>query len=244
MRGLTLNRMLDDLRAEIGHSTNVAHGLNARDSLVRTLVRTQERLWEEWDWPHLKVYREIQLLAGVRYYSVPADMTFERIFPEDTVIRYGDQWYQMDYGIDPVFQFREYDSDRGDRGWPCRRWDVAEDTDETSGLVDAYGMIEVWPIPSTNGRMKIRGVRSLNTPVDGSDRFELDGNLVVLFAAAELLARQKAVDAEAKGAQAAALFQRIKSQGSKGRRFTMGGGVPNQGHRRPLGPPLPQNPKG
>jgi hypothetical protein len=44
MAAKQLQDMLTDLRAEIGHSTNVAHGINDRDTLLYYFNRTQIRL--------------------------------------------------------------------------------------------------------------------------------------------------------------------------------------------------------
>ena len=51
--------MLTDLRAEIGHSTNVAHGINDRETLIYYLNRTQIQLYQDYDWPQLIIDRDI-----------------------------------------------------------------------------------------------------------------------------------------------------------------------------------------
>jgi hypothetical protein len=71
---MQLREMLTALRAECGLSTNVAHGLNDRESMVYLLDRTQLDLWEAWDWPFLTVDRDIALGAadhGIRLSGGP-----------------------------------------------------------------------------------------------------------------------------------------------------------------------------
>jgi hypothetical protein len=244
MRGQTLATLIDNLRAEVGHSTNVAHGVNAEDYLKRTLRRTQEWLWGDWNWPHLLVYRLIPLSRTQRYYSVPADVPFERILQDQVYAKDGDQWRPMIFGIQQPQLFPQYDSDRGDMSWPPTRWDVAEDPGDTAGNIDNFGQIEVWPIPSMDGEMKIRGVRVIRPMVEMSHRCELDGDLLVLYAAAEILARQKATDAEAKGAAAAQRYKMLKAKGSKVKVFSMGAGQQDVANVYPHGPPLPRTGSG
>src|SRR5215831_8593918 len=74
-----LRDLLTDLRAEVGHSTNVAHGINDRDTLIYYLNKTQLQLYEDYDWPQLIIDRDIQLADGQRYYTYPGDLAFEDI---------------------------------------------------------------------------------------------------------------------------------------------------------------------
>ena len=74
-----LREMLTDLRAEIGHSTNVAHGVNDRETLLYYLNRTQIQLYQDYDWPQLMITREIALADGQRYYPYPIDLAFDDI---------------------------------------------------------------------------------------------------------------------------------------------------------------------
>ena len=74
-----LRDMLTDLRAEIGHSTNVAHGINDRETLIYYLNRPQTQLYQDYDWPQLMVDRVIELEDGERWYAFPIDMTFDDV---------------------------------------------------------------------------------------------------------------------------------------------------------------------
>lgn len=226
MRGVLLRDCLRHLRAEIGHSTDPAVGMNVEDALITTLERTQSRLWEEWDWPHLMVYRDISISAGQRYYNVPTDVPFERIV--SLTVRDGSYWKPLEYGITPD-DFNIYDPDLDERSYPPRKWYVTEDPQDTAGNIDAYGMIEIWPMPDRNanedtleGVLRLKGIRSLRRFSQLNDRCELDHNLIVLYSAAELLSREKSDDAQHKLTMAQQLLLKVKGNGGKRKMWQLG----------------------
>lgn len=198
-RGATLLKLLDDLRAEAGLSLNPSHNAQARDVQVLKLRRTQERLWEDTAWPHLKVDRFIKLQAGQRYYDpkatleravagalVPAAVGLDIDRIESIEVRWGDQWIPLMPGIDGK-HYSVWDSDLDERSWPVERWAISEGE-----------MLEMWPLPAANaddatldGFLKLRGTRRLNRLVDDGDRADLDDRLITLYAAAELVTDQK-----------------------------------------------------
>lgn len=230
MRGQTLGVLLSELRAECRYSQNQAHGINNRDSLVQVLKRTQRRLWMDWDWTHLRVSRDTRLLAGERYYNVPSDLTFERVEKNKAEVKFGGQWKPLAYGIDEK-QYSIFDPRENQRSWPIERWDIAEDPQDTAGLVDPYGMFEVWPLPSDSGvvggnlegNLRLTGIRSLNPLSADADRCDLDSDLIVLYAAAEVLSGDRKDDAQAKLQMAQNLYFKLKGSGDKIRTFKLGG---------------------
>lgn len=232
MRGQTVGQLLSELRAECGYSQNAAHGINNRDSLVQTMKRTQRRLWSDWDWMHLRVSRDIALAAGQRFYACPTDLPYDRI--DDKVnrphVKFGGQWLPLDHGIDER-HYSIYDPLQNERSWPIRRWDITEDPADTAGTPDNRGMIEVWPLPSDDadtvsgsreGYVRLTGIRFLNAFAADSDRCDLDGDLIVLFSAAEILARDKKDDAQHKLQMAQSLYQKLKGNYEKTRQFSFG----------------------
>ena len=81
-------------------------------------------------------------------------------------------------------------------------------------------------MPSSNGqKIRFKALKKLDPLVAVTDTAELDDNLIVLFAAAEVLARTKAADAQAKLAQANTHYARLKGKGVKYDRFIYGGGL-------------------
>lgn len=229
-RGTSLGQLIDDLRAETGHSLQANLGKATRDVFVNMLQRTQRRLWEDYSWPFLRIRRDITINAGQRYYDVPDDMVFERIERVET--KHGDYWTKLHFGIGAE-EYNQHDSDRGVQSSPIRRYDAYENN-----------QIEFWPIPANNSNaatgtdsVRVHGIRNLSAFVAEADTADLDDQLIVLYAAAEILSRQKQADAQNKLAQAQAHYARLKARMAKTDTFVIGGGEP-EGIYRPKGPPL------
>lgn len=207
-RNVTLGELIDDVRAEAGHSLQSNLGTAMRDVLIKVIQRQQRRIWEDHDWTFLRVERDVPVQAGQRYYDFPADLTLERV--ERVEFKWDDRWHRLEYGIGAT-QYDQYDSDRDVRSWPVYRWKEAENN-----------QIELWPVPSLNGDaedysglVRFRGIRALRPLVQESDRADLDDTLLVLYSAAEILAREKASDAGLKLQMAEQHYRRLKSRGAK-----------------------------
>lgn len=213
-RGTNLLTLLTSLRAETHTSQNPAHNSQVRDEQINLLQRTQEYLWEEFAWPHLRVHREYPLQAGERYYDFNADFDLERI---DTIeVKYGGLWCPLGYGIKPAHYF-EWDSDLGQRSWPVRRAQISEDQ-----------QVEIWPIPDQNGDpateegfLRVWGIRKLSPLADDGDTADLDDRLIVLYAAAETLGGRGAKDAQVKLTMAQNRFARLRGRLTKQTSFRM-----------------------
>jgi len=207
-RNTTLQVLLNDLRSESGHAISSALGKSTQEMMTNLLNRVQRRLWEDFAWPFLQVKKDITLQAGQRYYDIPSGITLERV--ERAVFKNGSSWHKIFYGISTQ-DYTIHDSDTGSRSWPIRKY-------------EAYGaaQVEVWPIPSENadvttgdGLFRLEGTGDLSAFVSMSDTADLDDQLIVLFAAAELLTRQKSPDAQLKQQQANVHYQRLRARLSK-----------------------------
>lgn len=219
--GQTLDQLVTALRAEIGDSTNLAMGAHALPGLHQLLRRVQETYYADFNWPHLLVFREEAMLANQRYYTFNADVDFERIFAAWT--REGDSsrpvWRAIDYGITPA-DYNVTDSDAGVTQDYIRKWSHYEGN-----------QFEVWPIPASNGAIRFRAMKTLAPLVSGTDTCDIDGTLLVLTAAAELLARAKSQDAPLKLQMATSHYNRLKGRYQKESTFIMGGGgASRRGH--------------
>lgn len=202
-RGNTLIKLLNDFRAEARLSLNAAHNNQQRDSQVHLLQRKQEWFWREFDWPHLRVERYLDIQEGQRFYDLPDDLDIDRI--QKIEIKADDVYQPLCWGVDAE-HYAAWDSEKGETNWPPRRVKISEDE-----------QLEIWPISSMNydpltqeGRIKITGIRKLRQFVHDDDRADLDGDLIVLHAAAEALAAQGAKDAQLKMDQANALLAKLK----------------------------------
>ena len=182
-RGTSLAVLINDLRAEVGHSLLPSLGKATRDVLINQLQRVQRRLWDDYNWNFLKVRRDLSINAGQRYYDLPSDIVFERITRVET--KHGDNWSKLMYGIG-ADEYNQYDSDADERSSPVRRYDNYENN-----------QIEFYPVPANNSQsngtdsVRIHGIRNLTPLVAESDTADLDDQLIVLFAASEILSRQK-----------------------------------------------------
>lgn len=177
-RGITLVKLLDNLRTELHLSLNPAHNNQMRDKQVAFLQSTQEWLWEDFTWPHLRAYRTYPLQAGQFLYDVGADFDIDRIERIET--RIAGAWCPLQPGID-AGHYQAHDTELGQRASPARRWRIAENE-----------QIEVWPIPDTNGDLttlddciKVTGIRKLRPLVADHDRCDLDAQVIYLYAAAK-----------------------------------------------------------
>lgn len=215
-RRQTLLKLLNDLRIEARLSLLPSHNIQNRPAQVGMLQRVQDRLWEDFTWPHLRVERQVPIQAGQRYYAPPADMQIDRI---ERIEFFSDgAWRLIGPGIDPE-DYTAWNSDLDQRSWPPRKWQIFED--ET---------VEIWPISDVNataatreGYLKFTGIRNLKELVDDGDRADLDDRLLVLYAAAEMLAASNAKDAQLKLDQANALYARLRGNLTPRKQFRMFG---------------------
>lgn len=192
-RGKQLLSLLAQLRAETGRSQSVSVGVSEADNLKEVLRRTQETLYDEYDWPHMNVQKTIMLDAGQRYYDLPSGLNFDRI--QDVKLRYNTVYVELDRGI--TFEdYSIFDSNAStpERSFPTLKWDIR---DTGSGE-----QIEVWPIPNQSATIYMFGTKTLSDLIQEADTADLDDRLIVLFAAAEILSRQKSNDAKVKLSQA------------------------------------------
>lgn len=208
------------LRAEAGHSVSVAAGVDNAPALTQKLRRAQVLLYDDYDWPFLRETWTIDLQAGQRYYDLPQNpngdrLDMERI--ERVTIDYSGRPVPLERGINDE-QYAQTNSDNGERAGPCRRWDIKRTT-------AAAEQIEAWPIPVDNTNiMGFKGIRRLRSLINPEDQCDLDDQLIVLTAAAEILARQGAKDAPLVQQAAGARLKQLKAR-TKGasRMITMSG---------------------
>lgn len=211
-RNVTLASLVSDLRAEIGASTSVSQGVGSLPALEQVLRRTQERLYQDYNWPHLVSEYDEPLIAGQRYYTFDANVNFDRIISAH--VKYSGDWREVRYGFDTTI-YNLDDSEDGERNDPVQLY-RHYDTNQ----------FEVWPVPAGNDQtLRFRCIRNLRPLIANSDQCDLDSNLLVLFSAAELLQRLKSADAESKLAAASQFYRSIKGNLDKLPSFKMGGDI-------------------
>jgi hypothetical protein len=114
------------------------------------------------------------------------------------------------------------------------RWDYKDISEK---------QFEVHPIPNTDGGyMRFSGTRNLNPLVADTDKCTLDADLIVLFAAVEILGPRNDKEAERKLKLANAHLVSLRGlyQSTGDGRYVLGGGVRTVSSRQTprLGPPL------
>lgn len=220
-RGKTLEEILNGVRAEARLSLAPAANTQVRDSQIILIQREQERLWEDYNWPHLRVYPTFALQAGQFEYDLPANLSMDRV--EMLEVHDGGCWRPLRPGIGSA-QYSQYETSLNQRSWPARHWQ-ANDTDQ----------IEIWPIPDQNadattleGYVKVTGIRSLAKLEADADRADLDDRLIILYVAGGILAATGAKDAQLKLEAANKLYSRLKGRQMKVKSFNMFGTTERQ----------------
>lgn len=173
-RGTTLEKLTLMLKAEIGATTAYNANSDMNYVLHQHLRRHYENLFDGWDWPFKRVSRDIVTQAGERYYDWPADIDMEQQL-EFWVDQFG-TWIPLEQGIGPD-QYNAYDETQR-QDYPYR-WDWHEGH-----------QFEVWPTSAIDGlTLRIIGTKAANPLISESDVCDLDDQMVVLYAASEMLMR-------------------------------------------------------
>jgi hypothetical protein len=206
---MTVNEMLTELRYEARISADAAHGSHLAARHTALLRRTQEELLISYEWPHLNIIRAATVAAGQRYLAYPAQLDYDgiqHVFAKGT----DDEWHELDYGIE-LEHLNAKDSDADERHPAILRWANYLSAEDTTVSMN---MLELWPVPDREVALRFQGRREANPIVNPTDRSVIDGPIIVLHAAAELLAGQKADDASLKLQRAQARYDSLKRRAS------------------------------
>lgn len=236
-RGKTLTWLLDEVRAEARLSLNPAHNAQVRDTHVRMLQSQQERLWEDFTWPHLIVHRYIPVQAGSRFYdpngaiNLAGDLATDLHIDNITKVEFKSdgEWMPVTHGTN-AGHYAAHDSDLNAQSWPVCTWQASEED-----------QIEIWPIPDTTataatleGYLRLTGMRNLRPLVDAEDRCDLDGRMLAMYVAGFILAAQGAKDAQIKLEDANKRRARLGGLQIKTKSFKMFGLGQDYRRRRPV----------
>lgn len=220
--GAQLSQLVSKVRLEVGQSFSVAAGTDETERLKAIIRRIQETLYDDHDWPYLRFFPSKVISAGQRYYDMPSGLNVNRI--EAVAHIFSGKPCPLERGID-FDEYAAYNSANDERADPILKWDLRR----TSATAT---QVEFWPVPASAGTVYFKGIRDLPALTSDTDTAALDDVMIVLFAAAEILARKKSEDAAAKLNLANARYLRMKGRGEGGAApFVLSGGEVKRGHR-------------
>lgn len=209
-RGTQFSEIIDMFREEAGYAMSRALGQNDLPGIKAMLRRSYRRLHADFNWPHLQVDRDKEALAGQRYYTIPADIDFSRILRVRVRENGGTIWHPIEHGI-TLDHYNRVSSDDDQREDFPRAWQVYEND-----------QFEVWPIPVTSGhKLRFTGISKPKPLVSESEVLDLDDDLVVMYAVAQRLARDKSPDAKARFDEARQHYMRLRANSQKSNGFNM-----------------------
>lgn len=212
--GTELSTLRAMLKAEIGAELDdtVAPGNIAL--YTRLLNNQQAWLVGEHAFLNWKVRVTLPVTVGTRYYDLPDGIDFQRL-EKPVYTNYNGFRYEIHYGISQP-HLNVFRSDDGVTGNPVMRWQIVDTGDGRQ--------IEVWPVPQTAQELIFTGVGLVTDMEDDTDTAVVDDLMLVLFTAAEILAREKSADAGAKLAKAQSRLNRLRADaGSEFESFRMHG---------------------
>lgn len=191
--GTTLVNLRAMLKAEIGDEMSESI-TTANDARYNRLLANQQ-IWlvgkDAWLLPG-KVQKEVALTAGTRLYSLPAGIDLQQL-DAPAYVKFGNIRFVIEHGISQD-NYNAMDPALNMRSNPIFRWDIVDDSGTRK--------LEVWPTPASDQTLIFEGKPTLGALASDSDTCVVDDLLLVLFTAAEILARQKQGDAQAKLAKA------------------------------------------
>lgn len=222
-RGATLLQLVSDLRDELRRANSPAAGPDDTGPLRRTINHVYETLYTSHNWPHLETFfPKLTMNAGQRYYDVPEGLDYERII--DVRVWWNGIPEPMERGIG-FDDYQSYDSTAGVRSSPVLKWDVR--------FTGEREQIEFWPIPDSSIQsVQFVGLWAHQRLVNDTDICRLDSEVVVLYAAAELLPNDSP-DKQAKLQLGQELLRLKKVRATSGAGKTFQLGVGQSASRRP-----------
>jgi hypothetical protein len=200
-RGTTLTVLLQMLNAEVGNSgaTNAT-----RDTMYSTVLSNiQKWLVVEDTWAFLEQRWDVVAPANTQFLNFPTTdiegntCAFDLTRYPLVEVYWTNTWQSVRYGIG-ADEYNTLDFTLAQQSDPIQNWRVSSNNDEATGA----NQFEVWPVPVTPQKIRFTANRVLLPLAAPTDVCDLDDLLIVLFAAAEILKRNKQPDYEEKAGRA------------------------------------------
>lgn len=205
-RGVSLQQLISEVRNELRRADSPSAGPDDTGPLRRTINHVYETLYAAHNWAHLNTfYPKIPMAAGQRHYDVPDGLDFDRI--TDVRVWWNGLPEPIERGIG-FDDYATYDPDANERTSPVLKWDVRFTGD--------HEQIEFWPLPDSAAQsIQFVGIQKFEPLVNDTDKCRLESEVVVLYAAAELLPKDSP-DKEAKLQLAQERLRLAKLRGTSG----------------------------
>lgn len=207
--GVALSELIKEVQYEIGHAVSVTVGQQFRDHIAHRIRREYKRLYDDFSWPHLRVWADVNLAIGTKVYTLPSvggvPLHLDNL--EELYVKWGGLWTPLKRGIE-INDYNALDSDLGVTSDPAAKWAPATTGSETQ--------IEIWPLPASVYAVRILAKKPFVQMAIEADTCALDDELVTLAAAAELLARQGAKEAPLVLAKAEGKYRTLKQRAQQG----------------------------
>lgn len=104
-RGVALSELVKRLRLETSGSSSAIANADEKEQLEHLLRAKQEFYYDDYDWPHLNVFRRITPVQNQRFYAFPSDMNFEAV--EGLYVKDGTDYVPLRRGVG----FQQYNSE-------------------------------------------------------------------------------------------------------------------------------------
>lgn len=199
-RGTSLAVLRSMLKAEIG---DFASANATRDAQLNALLSNKQKLLAtEHYWPFLERHWDVTATANTQYLSLPTTTAGD---PEVVVLAIDlDTLPKVEVLYNNIYQpvingigedeYNTFNFSLGQQSDPILRWRLATNPNEP----DDPNQFEVWPVPVTEQTLRFTGERAIQALTTDGNTADLDDLLIVLFVAADILARQKQADAQVK----------------------------------------------
>lgn len=205
-RGVAFSELVLNLRAELRRSQSPAIGSEDLAPLKRTINHVIALVSNKEDWPFLyRKFTPITIAAGDRFFDVPAGLNMERI--TGVRIKWGGSFYDIWRGI-TYDDYQVWDPADDERSSPALKYDFQN--------IDGTEQIEIWPVSEGAQTLHIEGYVTHPKLVNDTDLCLLDDEIILLFAAAELMGDKFEAEAQAKRDQANELLRLIKIRSMRG----------------------------
>lgn len=185
----TFASMVTMVREECGHAISASQGVNALETIKYMIARTQYELWTAFQFPDLTLRVELPAQTGQFIYAYPDELGYDQIRDVYWLHKNSSVMHTMSFGV-PEHCIAA-GGGNSSTGPNAELWDVKDEKH-----------FRIWPTPTSEAVIRLKGMKKLLPLVDDDDLVTLDTTLIALMVSAEMLSRAKASDAEIKSQKA------------------------------------------